>query len=110
MPISRRERNKILAAILLVGILMLVVVAIKAYSTQLQFEINSTQKRIQDCERQIQNLQVKIRSANNINNLEARALEMGLIYPDFSQIVYLKEAQSEGEELALALKETVYGQ
>ncbi|MBQ4180816.1 MAG: hypothetical protein IJJ75_05100 [Firmicutes bacterium] len=110
MPISRRERNKILAAILLVGILMLVVVAIKAYSTQLQFEINSTQKRIQDCERQIQNLQVKIRSANNINNLEARALEMGLIYPDFSQIVYLREAQSGGEELALALKETVYGQ
>ncbi len=110
MSISRKDRNKMLCAIILIGILMLLVVSIKAYSTKLQFEINSTQKRIQDCERQIQNLQVKIRSANNINNLEARALEMGLIYPDFSQIVYLHEAGSGGSELALALKETVYGQ
>ncbi len=110
MPITRREKNKILLAIILVGIMLMAVVAIKAYSTQLQFDINSTQRRIQDCERQIQSLQVKIRSANNINNLEARALEMGLIYPDFSQIVYLKEAESGGGELALALKETVYGQ
>ncbi|MBR0139495.1 MAG: hypothetical protein IJM17_04325 [Firmicutes bacterium] len=110
MPITRREKNKILLAIVFVGIMLMAVVAIKAYSTQLQFDINSTQRRIQDCERQIQSLQVKIRSANNINNLEARALEMGLIYPDFSQIVYLKEAEPGGGELALALKETVYGQ
>ena len=110
MQASFRDKKKILTAIILIGVMLLLVVAIEAYGVELQYDINTTRRSIQDCERQIQNLEVRIRSANNINNLEIRALEMGLIYPDFSQIVYLYSGKDGGEELALALKETVFAQ
>ena len=110
MPATKRDKKKILFAIFLIGVLLLAVVAIEAYGTRLQYDINLTRRSIQDCERQIQNLEVRIRSANNINNLESRALALGLVYPDFSQIVYIHSEKDVGGELALALKETVYTQ
>lgn len=110
MTFTRKDKWKILTTIFLVGAMMLSVVTIKGYSTRLRYDINSTSKQIQECERQIQELEVQIRTANNINNLESRALEMGLIYPDFDQIIYLQSSQSNTSELALALKESIYGQ
>mgnify|MGYP004446797949 FL=1 len=109
MSLTLKDKIRILFARGLVGVLMLTVVTIKGYSSRLQYEINTAEKKIQECERQIQELEVQIRSANNINNLEARALEMGLIYPDFDQIVYLQGSREASSELALALKETVFG-
>lgn len=108
MTLTRKDKWRILLAIVLIGAMMLSVVAIKGYSTRLRYNINTAEKKIQECERQIQELEVQIRSANNINNLETRALEMGLIYPNFDQIIYLQSSQENTSELALALKESVY--
>ncbi len=103
-----RDRVKIVAVILTVFIVILMIIGVNAYTAKLQYQINTISKQIQESQRQIQNLDVKIKSANNINNLEARALQMGLVYPGFDQIVYLDDEEADIQEFALALMETVY--
>ena len=53
------------------------------------------------------NLEVQIKSATNITNIEKKALDIGMIYPDFDQIIYI-QGGSDIEEFALALMESVY--
>ena len=98
---------RIIALMIAVAVIFIALIGINAYSAKLQFELNSLNKKIQEKERSIQNLEVEIKSASNINNLEQKAINLGLVYPDFDQIMYLDEGEPL-EEFALALKEAVY--
>ena len=64
--------------------------------------------QISETQKEIQNLQVQIKSAANITNLEARAAELGLVYPSADQIVYLETEEAGIEDFALALMESAY--
>lgn len=103
-----RDRARIIAVIIAVFLVFLLIIGVNAYTAKLQYEINSLSRQIQESERQIQNLEVRIKSATNITNLESRAFELGLIYPDFDQIVYYDQGDADIEEFALALMETIY--
>lgn len=107
---EKKEKSykvQVFMALLLVCVLMLCNIGITAYSSTLQYEINTMDSRIASVQRDVQNLQIKIKQAANITNLEARAAELGLVYPDFSQIVYLR-AENNIEDFALALMESAY--
>ena len=101
------DKFKIISLMVAVAIIFIALIGINAYSAKLQYEINSLNKQIQERQRSIQNLEVKIKSSTNINNLEQKALDLGLVYPDFDQIKYL-EASAPIDEFALALKEAIY--
>ena len=103
-----RDRAKIIAVIITVFFVFLLIIGVNAYTAKLQYEINSLNRQIQESERVIQNLDVKIKNATNIMNLEDRALELGLIHPSFDQIVYYDKDDANIEEFALALMETIY--
>ena len=103
-----KDRARIIAVIVAVFMVFLLIIGVNAYTAKLQYEINNLSRQIQESERQIQNLEVRIKSATNITNLESRALELGLIYPDFDQIVYYDQGDADIEEFALALMETIY--
>ena len=110
MTASQKDKTRIIAALIAVAMIFVVVISINAYSAKLQYQINSINGRIQERQREILNLQVKIKSATNINNLEQRAFELGLVYPGFDEIIYLQNDENSIQEFALALKETVYNQ
>ena len=103
-----KDRARIIAVIVAVFMVFLLIIGVNAYTAKLQYEINNLSRQIQESERQIQNLEVRIKSATNITNLESRALELGLIYPDFDQIVFYDQGDADIEEFALALMETIY--
>ena len=103
-----KDRAKVIAIIVAVFMVFTLIIGVNAYTAKLQYEINSLSRQIQESERQIQNLEVRIKSATNITNLESRAFELGLIYPDFDQIVYYEQGEADIEEFALALMETIY--
>ena len=98
MTFSFKDKFKVIAIMIVVCMIAIVVIGLNAYSAKLQYEINSLNREIQANEK----------SAANINSLEIRAKNLGLVYPNFDQIVYLKKEGQEPTELALALKETVY--
>ena len=105
---ERSYKGKVVAELLLIFVLMLAVIGITAYNSKIQYDINKLNNQISETQKEIQNLQVQIKTAANITNLESRALELGLVYPNYDQIVYLESQEANIEDFALALMESAY--
>ena len=105
---ERSYKVKVVAELLLIFVLLLAVIGITAYNSKIQYDINKMNNQIGETQKEIQNLQVQIKTAANITNLESRALELGLVYPNYDQIVYLESQEANIEDFALALMESAY--
>ena len=105
---ERSYKGKVVAELLLIFVLMLAVIGITAYNSKIQYDINKMNNQIAETQKEIQNLQVQIKTAANITNLESRALELGLVYPNYDQIVYLESQEANIEDFALTLMESAY--
>ena len=105
---ERSYKVKVVAELLLIFVLLLAVIGITAYNSKIQYDINKMNNQIAETQKEIQNLQVQIKTAANITNLESRALELGLVYPNYDQIVYLESQEANIEDFALALMESAY--
>ena len=60
---------------------------------------------------EIETLQIMISSAVNIETVEKRALEMGMVYPSPEQFVYLRDEIAElrdADDFAQYIKENAY--
>ena len=93
---------------MVIFVLLLAVIGITAYNSKIQYDINRMNNQIAQTQKEIQNLQVQIKSAANITNLENRAAELGRVYPSSDQIVYLETEEGGIEDFALALMESAY--
>ncbi|MBQ3662108.1 MAG: cell division protein FtsL [Firmicutes bacterium] len=105
---ERSYKVKVVAELLLIFALLLAVIGITAYNSKIQYDINKLNNQISETQKEIQNLQVQIKTAANITNLESRATELGLMYPTSDQIVFLEAEEGGIEDFALALMESVY--
>ena len=105
---ERSYKVKVVAELLLIFVLLLAVIGITAYNSKIQYDINKLNNQISETQKEIQNLQVQIKTAANITNLESRAIELGLMYPTSDQIVFLEAEEGGIEDFALALMESVY--
>ena len=105
---ERSYKVKVVAELLLIFVLLLAVIGITAYNSKIQYDINKLNAQISETQKEIQNLQVQIKTAANITNLESRAVELGLMYPTSDQIVFLEAEEGGIEDFALALMESAY--
>ena len=105
---ERSYKVKVIAEILLFFALLLAVVGLTAYNSKIQYDINKMNNQIAETQTEIQNLQVQIKTAANITNLESRALALGLMYPTSDQVIYLEAEEGGIEDFALALMESAY--
>lgn len=105
-----KGRTSTFVALIVMTLLCLSLVWLTALSTSIQYDINSINNKIQDSQWTKRNLEVEIKSANTLSNLQMKATEMGLVYPSFDEIVYLETGtQDEGvHDLAVALREIAY--
>lgn len=102
------DKTKILLILIISALLCLGLIGLTAYSTSLQYDINALNNKIQDRQWAQRNLEVEIKSANTLANLEARAHELGLESPSFDEIVYLNTEDTTVHDFAQVLKETAY--
>lgn len=105
--ILKIKRGAIVTILLALCVTLLFFVGLDAHTSKVQYDINQINKQIAQKEKEIANLEVKIKSATNITTIEQKALELGMIYPTFDQIVYI-QGGSGIEEFAVALMESVY--
>ena len=105
---ERSYKVKVVVELLLIFVLLLAMIGLTAYNSKIQYDINRMNSQISETQKEIQNLQVQIKSAANITNLESRAAELGLIYPGPGQVVYLETEEGGIEDFALALMESAY--
>ncbi len=101
------EKARVFILMALLCAIIVGFVASNAYTSKIQYEINSLNRQVQETERRIQNIEVKIKSASNITTIESKAFALGMSYPGFDEIVYLR-GEPQIEDLALALMEAVY--
>jgi cell division protein FtsL len=103
-----KNKVKIIIIMILTAVVCISYVGLNAYSSKLQYEINKINSEIQMTSYKVANLEVKIQSATNISTLEDKALEMGLIYPNFERIVTIRNAENQPRDFATALKQNAY--
>ncbi len=108
--ISAGEGKKAaLSLVMIAGIAMIMLIIITAYSANLQYNINSMLKENRALAGEIENLQVKVYSANNIEYLESKATgELGMVYPSESSKVYISNDDIPEEGFADMLREKAY--
>lgn len=102
-----QDKTKIIVILIIATALCIGLIGLTAYSTSLQYDINSINNRIKDSQWTIRNLEVEIKSANTLTSLQNKATDMGLIFPSFDDIVYLETSTQTAQvhDLALALRE-----
>ena len=108
MTRTARSKIKILILILVICAFCVVLVYMNAWSSKLQYEINSINNQITEATWDMRNLEVSVKKQTNITNLEAKATEIGMVYPGFKDIVSLRGDPPQVQDFALPLKENVY--
>lgn len=108
--ISAGEGKKAaLSLVMIAGIAMIMLIIITAYSANLQYNINSMLKENRALAGEIENLQVKVYSVNNIEYVESKATgELGMVYPSESSKVYITNDDIPEEGFADMLREKAY--
>ena len=108
--ISAGEGKKAaLSLVMIAGIAMIMLIIITAYSANLQYNINSMLKENRALAGEIENLQVKVYSANTIEYVESKAIgELGMVYPSESSKVYITNDDIPEEGFADMLREKAY--
>ena len=97
------------SSVLTVGIAMIVLIIVTAYSAGIRYDINSMVKENNALMGEIENLQVKIYSANNIDYIEGKATgELGMTYPSSDSCVYLTSDDLPEPGFADIIKENAY--
>lgn len=102
-------RKVAFSMVLLVGIVMIALIIVTAYSANVRYNINSVIKENQELMGEIENLQVKLYSANNVNYIEGKAVgELKMVYPEAENRVYITVDDIPESGFADMLKEKAY--
>lgn len=106
---ARNGKKLALSTVVILGLAMIFLIIVTAYSASLRYDINSMIKESQVVMGEIENLQVKIYSANNINYIEGKATgELGMVYPSSNSSVYLTSDDMPVPGFADIIKQEAY--
>lgn len=106
---ARNGKKLALSTVVILGLAMIFLIIVTAYSASLRYDINSMIKESQVVMGEIENLQVKIYSANNINYIEGKATgELGMVYPSSNSSVYLTSDDMPALGFADIIKQEAY--
>lgn len=103
------NKRKIIFNVLAVGILCIIMVVLTAYSAELKCDNNGLISENEALQGEIDTLKIKIKSANNIEHIEAFASEkLGMVYPEHGECVYLDQESAPDANFAMSLKQQAY--
>lgn len=104
-----RSERRILSSIILIGLICIFIVVLTAYATELRVDNNKLISDINILQGEIDTLNVQIKQANNIERIEQVAVQqLGMVYPDGDQCVYISREDAPSGNLAMLIKENAY--
>ena len=107
--VSVQDKLRLLILVALIGAVFAGFVAATAYSAKIQYNVNTLNAQSKELDGEIENLNVKLKSAVSIQSIEAKALAMGMVYPQVTEYVYIEGDREEPiRDFALALKVQAY--
>ena len=97
------------SAVLAVGLAMILLIIITAYSANIRYNVNTMIKENSALMGEIENLQVKVYSANNVDYIEGKAKkELKMKYPGEKNRVYISSDDIPAEGFADIIREKAY--
>ena len=107
--ITGRDKARLLLLTIVAGVLCIALIITTAYAAGVKYHINTAIKENSALRGEIENLNVKIKSASSISTVEERALnELGMVYPTADQYVYIGEETKPQGEMAMLIYEQAY--
>jgi cell division protein FtsL len=89
--------------ILFVAIPLIVSIAMSAINASIQNDINKLNASIASAKEDINDIKIEIRKSSDTGEIEKRAKgELGMVYPNASQIVYISDIKAEAKAAAKA--------
>ena len=106
---NKQDKKRILTGTVLIGIICIIMVVVTAYSAELKCENNELLTSNDAIQGEIDTLNVKIKSANNIEHIEKVATEkLGMVYPSEGECVYVSEDDMPDENFAMVIRKQAY--
>ncbi|MCB6992196.1 cell division protein FtsL [bacterium 210820-DFI.6.37] len=107
--ITAKDKMRLMLLTVVVGILCIGLIITTAFAASIKYDTNQLVKANNTLEAEIENLNVKIYSSNNIEAIEEKASEeLGMVYPSSKQIVYLTEEEKPDKGFADTLRKQAY--
>jgi len=104
-----RGQKSIIVTILFIGFMCMVMVILTAYAAELRVDNNRLIMSNNTLQGEIDTLNVRIKVANNIENIENIAKnQLGMVYPEAGQYVYITDGDEPLGDLALLIRENAY--
>ncbi|MDD6042170.1 MAG: cell division protein FtsL [Eubacteriaceae bacterium] len=103
------EKKRIILGTVLIGFICILIVVLSAYSAELKYENNKLVAANETLQGEIDTISVKIKSANNVENIEKIATsKLGMVYPSEDECIYVSDADVPKENFAILIKEKAY--
>ena len=104
-----QEKKRILSGAVIIGLICIIMVVLAAYGAELRCENNELMAANEALQGEIDTLDVKIKSANNIDHIESVATKkLGMVYPSEGECVYVSNEDMPEGNFAMAIKEQAY--
>lgn len=95
--------------VLAAALAFIMVIILTAYSANIRYNINSMIRQNNILMGEIENLQVKVYSANNVDYIEGKAVgEMKMVYPASDDRVYISGEATQQQGFADIIREKAY--
>lgn len=105
----QQEKKRILIGAVIIGLICIIMVVVTAYAAELRVENNGLISENEAVQGEIDTLNIKIKSANNIEHIEKVATQkLGMVYPSEGECVYLKDSDAPEGNFAMVIKEQAY--
>ena len=106
---TSKDRLLLMLLTVLTGVICIGLSISTAFSANIKYDINTIIKENAVIQGEIENLNVKIKSAVNIGTIEERAtIELGMVYPEVTQFKYLDNEVKAPQNFASIIKEAAY--
>jgi len=107
--INAKDKFRLVLLTVFIGVLCIGLILSTAYAASVKYHINSMIEENEVIQGEIENLNVKIESASNIQIVEAKAItELGMVYPSAEQLVFIDGTKETVKDFAMVLKEQAY--
>ena len=104
-----QSQRRVIMAIIIVGFICVAMVVLTAYATELRVYNNELISEINVLQGEVETLNVRIKEANNIQRIEEVAThQLGMVYPEGEECVYLSQQNEPAGSLAMLIRENAY--
>lgn len=98
---SAKDRGRVLLLLLIAGFIGLMVIVASAYGASVNYSNNNLKSQNTTLQGEVDSIDVKIQSANNIAAIEEKATkQLSMVYPEGEHFVEIQKSAAQTEETA----------